>query len=440
MTVPTTRSLTIFGVVGLALAIVPAASDASLFVLWTGFLIGYATFALLDLAICLRGTQVQVNPTLPTVLYAGGEDVLSLDTQAPLRRAGIELEARVDLDPKTLDTAPPERVKLDLSGHARIQFPLVALRRGRASIRRVWIRWRSPLGLWRRTIHRPGGSDIPIVPHLPAIRAEAIHFFDRHQTFGIKPTRQLGQGSEFDELREFRQGHDPRHIDWKASAHHRKLVARHFRAERNHQVILAFDTGWLMGERVAGLPKIDHAIRSGLLLAYLGLRTGDRVGLFAFDQAARCFLPPQSGVASLSTLQDAASRLEYTTSETNFTLGITDLSNRLRRRSLIILMTDFVDTVSAELMLDNVERLARRHLIIFVALRDPAIDTTIQQEVPTLVDLNVSVLASEQQRERERVFLKLKRLGVIGIDVEPSQVSSRLINSYLDVRKRELVG
>src|SRR5262249_29258585 len=155
---------------------------------------------------------------------------------------------------------------------------------------------------------------------------------------GLKVERYLGDGSEFDALREHVPGMDRRAIDWKASARHRALLGREFRAERNHQLVLAIDTGHLMAEPLGGMPKLDHAVNAALLLAYFGLRTGDRVGLFGFDSEVRAFAAPAAGVRAFPRLQRASAALEYGTAETNFTLGLAELSSRLSRRSLVVLL------------------------------------------------------------------------------------------------------
>lgn len=441
MIVPTRRFLLIFGLVGIGPAVLPALGVGSVGAAsWLGFLVAFAGFALFDAWCCLRASELRVHFDLPPILYVGAEDRLRIALESSKRRGGYPLEARVDLNLETLDRAPSRTLALDLAGQGVLEFPLRTIRRGRASVRRLWMRWFSPVGLWRRTTTRDHEGDVPVIPNLRAVRQSAIEFFDRESRVGIKPDRQLGEGSEFDELREYRPGNDPRHIDWKASARHRKLVSRHFRAERNHQVILAFDTGWLMRETIAGVPKIDHGINAGLLLAYVGLKTGDRVGLYSFDAAPGRYVPPRAGVVTLPRLQEAATLLDYSRSETNFTLGLTDLANRLHRRSLVVLITDFVDTVTAELMLDNVQRLVRRHLVLFVGLRDPHLQRLVDRPSESLVDVNVSVQASDHLRERERVFRKLQRLGVRCVDAAPSEVSTDLINRYLEIRRRELVG
>jgi uncharacterized protein (DUF58 family) len=229
-------------------------------------------------------------------------------------------------------------------------------------------------------------------------------------------------------------------VDWKASARHATLLAREYRAERDRPVILAFDTGRLMCETVGGVPLVDRAINAGLHLAMVALRTGDRVGLFAFDALVRTFREPDSGISAFPRILAATTELDYTAEETNYTLGITTLSTRLRRRSLVVLLTDFADTVTAELMVENLDRLARRHLVLCVTLRDPHLDEVAGAEPRTVELLHRAVVARDLVRERQVVLRRLGRLGIRCLDVPPEAVTTPLLNRYLEIRRREMVG
>jgi uncharacterized protein (DUF58 family) len=131
--------------------------------------------------------------------------------------------------------------------------------------------------------------------------------------------------------------------------------------------------------------------------------------------------------------------LEYRPEESNYTLGLMDLMGRLDRRSLIVVMTDFVDTVTAELMLDNLQRLSARHLVLFIALRDRALDATAVAEPRDLRGLARSVLASDFVAEREVVLQRLQRLGVLCIDAEPERLGTEMVNRYLAIKRREML-
>ena len=97
--------------------------------------------------------------------------------------------------------------------------------------------------------------------------------------------------------------------------------ARNFASSAIITIVLAFDTGYLMVEPVDGLPRLDHAINAGLLLAWISLQGGDLVGLFGFDEILRQYQQPRRGVANFSHLLRATARLDYHHTETNFTLG-----------------------------------------------------------------------------------------------------------------------
>ena len=138
-------------------------------------------------------------------------------------------------------------------------------------------------------------------------------------------------------------------------------------------------------------------------------------------------------------LQQASAQLSYHQDETNFTLGLTDLLGRLNRRSLVILMTEFVDTVTAELMVDNLQRVSNRHLVIFVTLRDVELVETIDARPNAFGDVARAVIADEFVRERTIVLERLRRLGVHCIDAPAEAISMELVNRYLLIKRQDLI-
>lgn len=312
-------------------------------------------------------------------------------------------------------------------------------RRGRVRFKRLWLRSAGPLGLAARTLRRPLDADCPVVPNIAAVKRQALAFAASDAPLGIKPQIQKGTGSEFEALREYAAGLDPRTIDWKHTARHRKLLCKEFQTERNHHVVLALDTGHLMAETVDGLPKLDHAIGALLLLGYVSLRAGDKVGVAAFDARTRAFVAPSGGVGTMAGLQRAFAAVDYSTEETNFTLALAELRDRLARRSLIVVATDFVDTVTADLMIDNVGHLARRHLIIFVALTDTSLEDPFARRPDDLEHVARAVVAYDLMRERRAVFARLARLGVLCVEAPADRLGPSLVNRYLAVKARDLI-
>ena len=276
-----------------------------------------------------------------------------------------------------------------------------------------------------------------MVPNIASVKREAVAFAAADAPLGVKPQFQKGTGTEFEALREYATGLDPRTIDWKHSARHRELLCKEFQTERNHHVVLALDTGRLMAETVDGLPKLDHAIGALLLLGYVSLRSGDKVGLAAFDARTRAFVAPAGGVGTMARLQNALAAIDYSTQETNFTLALADLRTRLSRRSLVVVATDFVDTVTADLMIENVGYLAKRHLTLFVALTDTSLERPFARRPGDLEHVARAVVAHDLIRERQAVFAKLARLGVLCVEAPAARLGPALINRYLAVKARD---
>jgi uncharacterized protein (DUF58 family) len=319
------------------------------------------------------------------------------------------------------------------------RFPLLAARRGHIRVGAVWARWRGPLGLVQMSQRAEIGRAIDVVPNVRGVRSSALQFVAREALFGSKVQEQRGEGTEFESLRDYVTGMDSRFIDWKHSARHRKLVSKEFRTERNHQIILAFDTGYLMTEPVDGLARLDHAINAGLLLSWISLQGGDFVGLLAFDEILRQYQQPRRGVSTFPRLQRASASLDYRHTETNFTLGLAELSTRLRRRALVILFTEFVDTVTAELMIEATQRLARRHVVIFVTLRDAVLHGIADASPTSFGRVAESVIAHDFLRDRMTVLERLGRLGVHCLDVPSRSLPIGLINRYLMIKQRGLL-
>ena len=384
----------------------------------------------------------------------------------PLRKIRAEVEAPpVGYIGEPVDTAivvntegggsAPYELALDLGGDAsprtdadtwqvlgpsaRALVRIEPRRRGRLQIERLWVGWRGPLGLIEQTRQFPIAKPIPILPNTGASRGQALTLHFRDALYGTKAQRRQGEGSEFEALREFAPGLDPRFIDWKRSAHHRKLIAREFRVERNHPVILAFDTGHLMQEPVDGVPRLDHSIGLGLMLARFAVMAGDLAGSYAFDSRPRQYLAPDRGMHAFRRLQQASAGIAYSSDETNFTLGLAELQTRLRRRSLIVLFTDFVDTVTSELLLENVRRISSRHLLIFVTIRDRLLADIFEAPPNDSVQVARAVLAADFRRERAIVLEKLERLGIQCLDLPPAELPVALLNRYLAIKQRGLL-
>lgn len=433
---PTRRAVLLFAC-GLPIALVAIAMDSGLWQLGFYFSLLVVLAILADAVFALPLSAVTPQGMVPDRLYIGekGAVTAAFPPSRYQRPARIEafLEQAGDAEPQsvmTLELAPGQG--------GEIAFPLIPLRRGLLQIARLWLRWEGPMGLalLSRTVEI--GRQVSVVPNVRSVHRSELRFFPHDAIVGEK-LHQKGEGTEFEALREYQPGLDIRFIDWKHSARHNKLLCKEFRTERNHPVVLAFDTGHLMIDPLGAMPRLDHAINAGLRLAWLSMRSGDLVGIFGFDARIRHYTQPLRGTQHFARIQRATAQLGYHTEETNFTLGLAELNARLGRRALVIVFTDFVDTTTSELMIESMHRIANRHVAVFVTFRDSFLRGAAEQAPNTFGDVTKAVIAQNFLDERSVVLEKLARIGVHCLDVPSASLPVALINRYLDIKQRGLL-
>jgi uncharacterized protein (DUF58 family) len=176
-----------------------------------------------------------------------------------------------------------------------------------------------------------------------------------------------------------------------------------------------------------------------LLLGWISLRYGDLVGGCSFDARLRAFIKPGRGMPYFTQIQRFTASLAYRTEETNFTLGMAELYSRLQRRALVVLFTEFVDAISAELMLESLQLMLRRHLVIFVTMRDPLLAALQAARPDSFACAAKAVLADDFLHERAIALERVARLGVHCLDVPATGLSAALVNRYLLIKQRGLL-
>ncbi len=436
MIYPTPRAIAV-AALGAPLALAAGLAAPGLWATGAAWVVTVGALVLVDVLLAASPRSVRLALTTPRSLGVGAEGEAEVeaafDKSAPAR-----LQLAVGVNDRI--TAAPARATVETVGGAgRLKLRLTTHRRGEAVFERLWARWRGPLGMAWIQREEALGQRMPVVPDIQQVKDEALRLFARDAPIGTRAQIETGEGAEFHALKEFSTGMDLRSIDWKQSARHGKLVAREYRTERNHSVVLALDCGRLMSAPLGGVPRIDRAINAALLLAFVCLKLGDRVGLFAFDARPRVASGQTAGAGAFPLLQRLAAGIDYSEEETNFTLGLTTLAGRLDRRALVVVFTDFADPTSAELMLENVARLLRTHLVLFVVFRDEALEAMVQQEPMEPADVSRAVIAAALARQREVVIGRLRRLGAHIVDAPAERMGAAVVNGYIETKRRELM-
>lgn len=151
-----------------------------------------------------------------------------------------------------------------------------------------------------------------------------------------------GFSVEFSEHRKYTPGDDIRAIDWGVYAKTDRFYIRKYEAETNLDAYLLMDCSGSMGYSAGGrMSKMDYAICIAAALGYLMIHQQDSVGLATFDEKVRTFLPPKSKRSHLMNLLSILARTQPA-ARTDLAAALHDVADRVRKRGLIILLSDLL--------------------------------------------------------------------------------------------------
>ncbi|MDR2353261.1 MAG: DUF58 domain-containing protein [Deltaproteobacteria bacterium] len=380
---------------------------------------------------------LQVDFTLPPTFLVGVTHNLEISFTLPQENLK-PLKLKIILETRGNLTSLPLETEI-VAGSASLTLPLEPTRRGQATLEALWLSLTGPLKFLEARKKIPIHQTLEIIQNISRLHEEALTYLNKDLTIGQKTQPYKGQGAEFENLTDYSVGMDNRFIDWKHSARHHKLLAKEFRIERNHQIILGFDTGRLLSEYFDAAPRLDHFVRAGLTLGWVSLKSGDLVGACGFARFFHHYLAPGGTPSFFVKLQKFTQGLDYLPEETNFTLCLTALSTRLKQRALIVLFTEFSDTVAASLLVECLELLTRRHVVIFVSMPDPLLANLSLATPNSFQSMAEAVIAEELRKERAIVLERMSRLGVHCLDVPKEKLGASLLNRYILIKDQGLL-
>jgi uncharacterized protein (DUF58 family) len=370
---------------------------------------------------------------------------LPLGVWVPVRLR-LDNPSDVPLDLEVFDHHPahadaeglPRRLRLAPGGWSELAYRLRPRARGTAAFAPAEVLLRSPLGLWERRVRVGGGGSVRVLPNFrPLVGYTLLAVENRLGDLGIRLLPRRGEGTEFRELREYRPGDSPRHIDWKATARRQKLTTRDYQDERNQQVVLMIDCGRRMRAEEAGVSHFDHVLTAALLLAYAAARQGDAVGLATFGGEAR-WLGPVKGRAATAAVLAAIYDLTTSGEPPDYLGAAVRTAARLRRRALVLVLTNLRDEDAGEI-LPALALLRQRHLVVLASLRERALGELLAAGVATLRDA-VGVAACHRYLEaRDRAHEQLRGSGILTLDVEPERLPVAAVNRYLQIKRSGLL-
>jgi len=363
---------------------------------------------------------------------------LSLENDGP---AALRLRVRDDVPPEFAADPSEFLVRVPAASLAELDYSVVPGRRGTYAFGRVDALVSSRLGFWQRAVSLPCRSTVRVYPDVRQIaRYTLLARKDRLSTLGLRRSRRLGSDNEFERLRDYAEGDEPRHLDWRATARRRKLTVRAHQANHSQRVVFLIDCGRMMaGDTGGGLSPLDHAFNAMLMLAHVALVRGDQVGLLAFSDRVRAYVPPGGGARRINRIVHAVHDVFPELVEPRFDRAFVELEKRCRKRSLVVVVTNLFDEVNAQIVADHMGNLVGKHLPLGVFLRDHDVFALADSAPDAGPGLYAAAAAASLLNRRERAIANLRSRGVLTLDAFPDGLTAPMINQYLQIKARHLL-
>lgn len=327
----------------------------------------------------------------------------------------------------------PQSIAVEPGGTGTIQYRFYPLSRGHYSFKGTDLFVKSPLHLWQKKYHYPCIDEVKVFPNFKENSHFSLLATHHHLSqLGVRKLTRRGEGNEFHQLREFRQGDDLQKVDWKATSRYRRLISREYQDERDQQIVFILDSGRRMSHADGSGSQLDRALNSILLLSYVASRQGDCVGLYSFGGTEK-WLPPKKQENSVRSLLLGMYDIESSTNAADYYRATQDLMTCQNRRSLMVLITNS-RAEDHDDIIHLARRLRRKHLVVIVDLKEELLPKELQSPVSDLNDALRFQSLQHYMTKRKQLLTQLSHLGVITLGVTAKELPASLVNCYLDIK------
>jgi uncharacterized protein (DUF58 family) len=312
--------------------------------------------------------------------------------------------------------------------------------RGDARFGDVWLRYTSSFLFAERWARASVGQTVRVYPNIEEAQKLRIYLIRSRQIeLEKRLKRQRGYGREFESLREYREGDEWRDICWSATARRGKLITKVHQIERSQTVWIVLDAGRLLRARVDRLTKLDYTVDAALSLAQVAFYSGDRVALLAYGRKPQQRVAPGRGMSHLRAMVESLAQVHTEPFEADHLLAAELLLSLQSRRSLIVWLTDLAETAATPEVIECAARMAKRHLVLLGIIGQPELHRVVAASPGDKSEMYRYTAALEIVQRRDLLLRRLRQQGALTLEVDPTKLSTAVVNRYLEVKERSLL-
>ncbi|HYH55762.1 MAG TPA: DUF58 domain-containing protein, partial [Anseongella sp.] len=268
---------------------------------------------------------------------------------------------------------------------------------------------------------------------------ELLAISNRLREAGIKKLRRIGHSMEFEQVRNYVAGDDPRLINWKATARKGDIMLNAFQEERSQQVYSLIDKGRVMQMPFDGLSLLDYAINASLVLANTALAKGDKAGLLTFSDKIGNIVPAVKQRSHLNLILEVLYNQRTRYLESNYELLYATVRRKISQRSLLVLFTNFETLSGMRRQLPYLQGLAKYHLLLAVFFEDTELKELLDMRPGDTESICLKTTAEKFAYEKRLIVKELNLRGIHTLLTPPADLTISTINKYLELKARSLL-
>lgn len=383
-------------------------------------------------------TGLNAQRILPERMSNGDENPVSITIQN-----GYEFSVHLEV----IDEIPYQfqvrdrsfDVHLPSGEEHNIEYTLRPTERGEYAFGRLNVFVSTQLGLVQRWYQFASPAEIPVYPSFLQMRSfEIMAASNRLHEFGVKKIRRIGHTLEFESIKEYVVGDDPRTVNWRATARRGDLMVNQFQDEREQPLYCMIDAGRVMEMPFENLSLLDYSINASLVIGNVALKKQDRVGLISFSNKVDGVLQAASGMRQLGNIMERLYALETGYLESDYERLYSAVRHHVRQRSLILLFTNFESLAALKRQLPYLKAIARIHLLVVIFFENTEL-TSVASLPPTNVEsIYIKTIASQFVLQKQEIVMELRKHGIQSVLTRPEHLSVNTLNKYLELKARGL--
>ncbi|MCF6175526.1 MAG: DUF58 domain-containing protein [Victivallaceae bacterium] len=431
-------------IIGWSLLLLPFSAIAlmgdSFMQVWLLMLAVLVLVALFDAVSLLRhATGIAVKAPESSGLYLKRSGSFELTFFNPDHQSRLISNLRLMLPPEISYEMHAEDILLPASEQSVIDVECLPHRRGSYQVGECIFEVKSPLGGWSMRVRKQLDAELRVYPDLPGERKKLAALFLNSGLSGMHINRLLGQGREFEKLREYLPGDGFDIISWKATAKRGRPISKVYQMEDTQEVYAIFDTSRFSRVTKNDTTNLDHYLASSFTLSQIAERQKDSFGLIGFDSQIRSFIRAGNGQAHHLACRDEIFSLMPQDNSPDFNNLFTFIRMKLRRRAMLIFLTDLSDPALAEEFIHGVELLANRHLCFINMLNNDEIIPLFKNPVETGKEVYNRLAGHLKWSDLQETRLELARHGISLSLTDRSGLSLQMVSEYLEAKRRQMI-